>query len=245
MTIEARKIRLIMKLRRNGLTDTNVLSAIERIPREAFIPEMFHDQAYEDMALPIGLGQTISQPLVVATMTQALEVGDRDKVLEIGTGSGYQTAILARLCRRVYSIERHKPLSVRAENVLQGLRIHNMTLKVGDGMKGWPEQAPFDRIIVTAGALGEPPRALLEQLKIGGIMVIPVGTSPSNQMLVRITRTQDGYESEELFPVRFVPLLPDVPGDEDVIDPALEKLGEAETWEDSDKNGNNGEVVGR
>ncbi|MEZ0259434.1 MAG: protein-L-isoaspartate(D-aspartate) O-methyltransferase [Alphaproteobacteria bacterium] len=210
MSLLARKIRLIMKLRRCGITDTTVLSAIERVPREAFIAPMFHDQAYEDIAIPIDRGQTISQPLVVASMTQELRVNDRHKVLEIGTGSGYQAAILARLCRRVYSIERHKPLLAGAEKMFNDLKIRNVTCKAGDGMLGWKEQAPFDRIIVTAAAPGDPPDALLEQLSIGGILIIPMGRDKSCQFVYRITRTETGFESEQLMPVRFVPLLPDV-----------------------------------
>ncbi len=206
----ARKIRLIMKLRKAGITDTAVLSAIERVPREAFIPTNFHDQAYEDTALPIGRGQTISQPLVVASMTQELRVTDRHKVLEIGTGSGYQAAILAKLCRRVYSIERHKPLLITAEERLNALRIRNITCKAGDGMKGWVEQAPFDRIIVTAAASTEAPQALLDQLSLGGIMVIPMGRDKSSQFIYRVTREEEGYRYEQLMPVRFVPLLPNI-----------------------------------
>jgi len=204
-----------MKLRKCGITDTNVLAAIERIPREAFIPPMFHDQAYEDTALPIGRGQTISQPLVVATMTQELRLNDRHKVLEIGTGSGYQAAILAKLCRRVYSIERHRPLLATAEQRINDLRIRNITCKAADGMKGWVEQAPFDRIIVTAAAGDEPPPALLEQMSIGGIMVIPMGRDKASQFIYRITRIDEtNYETEKLMPVRFVPLLPKVARDE-------------------------------
>ncbi|HZH27090.1 MAG TPA: protein-L-isoaspartate(D-aspartate) O-methyltransferase [Azospirillaceae bacterium] len=211
MTIEARKIRLIMHLRRSGVVDTAVLSALERIPREAFLPPTFHDQAYEDMALPIGLGQTISQPLIVALMTQALEVQDRMKVLEIGTGSGYQTAVLAKLARRVYTIERHRPLLVEAEQRLKSLRIHNVTSKWGDGIRGWPEQAPFDRIIVTAAAGTEPPKDLTDQLSIGGLLVIPLAVDRRDQRVVRFRRTEDGLAREDLWPVRFVPLLPDLP----------------------------------
>ena len=210
MTVEARKIRLIMKLRKSGITDTAVLAAIERIPRETFIPRMFHDQAYEDIALPIGLGQTISQPLVVAMMSQALRVNDRTKVLEIGTGSGYQAAILSKLCRRVYSIERHRPLLHRAQKVLDELKVRNITTICGDGMQGWTEQAPFDRIIVTAAATQEPPEALLDQMAVGGIMIIPMGYDKSSQHVYRITRYEDGFESERLMPVRFVPLLPNI-----------------------------------
>ena len=210
MSLLARKIRLIMKLRKSGITDTSVLAAIERVPREAFIPPMFHDQAYEDMALPIERGQTISQPLVVAYMTQELRVNDRHKVLEIGTGSGYQAAILAKLCRRVYSIERHKPLLILAEKRFNELKIRNLTAKIADGMKGWPEQAPFDRIIVTAAAAGEPPQPLLDQMAEGGIMIIPMGRDKSSQYIYRITRHGKEYQYEQLMPVRFVPLLPEV-----------------------------------
>ena len=209
----ARKIRLIMKLRRSGITDTSVLSAIERVPREEFIPDTFMDQAYEDIALPIGRGQTISQPMIVASMTQALQIHDRHKVLEIGTGSGYQAAILARLCRRVYSIERHRPLLDIADARLKDLRIHNITTKAADGMKGWTEQAPFDRIIVTAAASAEPPEPLLDQMSIGGIMIIPMGKQKDEQFIYRITRTEDGFTCDRLMPVRFVPLLPDVASD--------------------------------
>lgn len=217
----AKKIRLIMKLRRSGITNTDVLTAIERIPREAFIPKTFHDQAYEDTALPIGLGQTISQPLVVASMTQALDVNDRHKVLEIGTGSGYQASILAQLCRRLYSIERHRRLLADADARLDYLKIRNITTKAGDGMLGWPEQAPFDRIIVTAGAKSQPPQPLLDQLAIGGKLVIPIGEDAQSQFVYRITRYEDGYEAEQMMPVRFVPLLPDIPSEEEGEDHAL------------------------
>lgn len=214
--IAAKKIRLIMRLRSAGITDTNVLGAIERIPREEFIPAMFHDKAYEDMALPIGRGQTISQPQVVAAMTQALEVAPRHKVLEIGTGSGYQAAVLAKLCRRLYSIERHRPLSEGAQKKLDQLRIHNITLKVGDGFMGWPEQKPFDRIIVTAAALGEPPPRLVDQLAIDGIMVVPIGTRSDDQHLVRYIKTDKGLVAENLMAVRFVPMLPNVAKDNEI-----------------------------
>lgn len=216
MIAEPRLIRLLMQLRRSGITDHRVLGAIERVPREAFVPDAFLDQAYEDIALPIGRGQTISQPMVVGLMTQALEVGDRHKVLEIGTGSGYQAAVLARICRRLYSIERHKPLLDLALERIAGMRISNITARWGDGMKGWPEQAPFDRVIVTAAHRGDlPPPALTDQLAIGGIIVIPMGDEKRNQRVVRFTRTETGLEREDLWPVRFVPLLPDLPDGED------------------------------
>lgn len=206
----AKVIRLIMSLRNAGITDTAVLSAMERVPRELFIPKQIHDQAYEDIALPIGRGQTISQPYVVAFMTQALEVNDRIKVLEIGTGSGYQACVLAKLCRRVYTIERHKPLLEGAEHIFNELKLRNITAIVGDGMKGWPQQAPFDRIIVTAGASDKPPAALLDQLSVGGIMIIPIGKA-GHQVLRRYKKeTEDTYAVKDLLPVRFVPLLPDI-----------------------------------
>ncbi len=207
MSVAARKIRLLMELRRGGLIDTRVLAAIERTPRELFVPETFQDQAYEDQALPIGRGQTISQPLVVGLMTQALEVGERMKVLEIGTGSGYQAAILARLCRRLYTIERHKPLLKEALERFKALRLHNITAIAGDGMKGWPEQAPFDRIMVTAAAT-EIPQALVDQLDVGGILVIPVGADGFAQDLIKLVKTETGVTTESFLPVRFVPLLP-------------------------------------
>ena len=232
MSLLARKIRLIMKLRRCGITDTAVLSAIERVPREVFIPPMFHDQAYEDTALPIGCHQTISQPLVVASMTQELKVNDRHKVLEIGTGSGYQAAILAKLCRRVYSIERHKPLLMMAEQRFNELRVRNLTCKAADGMKGWIEQAPFDRIIVTAAASLEPPQALLDQLSIGGIMILPMGRDKSSQFIYRITRTAEGYDTERLMPTRFVPLLPNIARNEVVeyVDTTAEEKPEDDNF---------------
>jgi protein-L-isoaspartate(D-aspartate) O-methyltransferase len=221
----ARKIRLVMHLRSLGIADTRVLAAMEKVPRELFVPAAMQDQAYEDIALPIGRGQTISQPFVVATMTQALEVGDRDKVLEIGTGSGYQTCILAHLCRRVYSIERHKPLLLHAEKLFDHLKLRNITAICGDGMKGWPDQAPFDRIIVTAAAADRPPQALLDQLKIGGILIIPVG-GQGHQVLRRYKKEgEDTFAVKDILPVRFVPLLPNIArqsenADDDVEMPA-------------------------
>lgn len=200
-----------MALRRSGVTDTKVLSAIERIPRELFVPDAFQDQAWEDLALPIDLGQTISQPLVVALMTQLLELGDRKRVLEIGTGSGYQAAILSRLCRRVYTVERLRPLQAEAERRFQALGIHNITTRHGDGTKGWPEQAPFERILVTAAGGPEPPKDLTDQLAVGGVMVIPLGGDFREQKVVRIRRTESGLTREDLWPVRFVPLLSDPP----------------------------------
>ena len=211
MSSAARKIRLLMLLRRNGVNDTAVLRAMELVPREAFVPPTFHDQAYEDTALPIGHGQTISQPLVVGLMTQVLEVGDRHRVLEIGTGSGYQAAVLAKIVRRVYTIERHRPLLADAIRRFEQLRLHNVTTRYGDGTRGWPEAAPFERILVTAGGGAEPPKELLDQLAPGGIMVIPLGADRRDQRVVRIRRTETGIVREDLWPVRFVPLLPELP----------------------------------
>ncbi|MAL80166.1 MAG: protein-L-isoaspartate O-methyltransferase [Sneathiella sp.] len=203
----AQKIRLIMELRRQGISNTDVLSAVERVPRDVFVPPTFRDRAYENIALPIASGQTISQPYIVAYMTQLLNLDKRRKVLEIGTGSGYQTAILARLSRRVYSIERYRNLLETAEKAFEELKITNITARVGDGYKGWPEQAPFDRILVTAAA-EEVPQALIDQLAPDGIMVLPVGRDSTSQHILRITRDEAGNLSEEvLLPVRFVPMV--------------------------------------
>ena len=207
MSLTTAKIRLIMELRQAGITDTRGLGAIERVPREEFVMGTFADQAYENRALPIGHGQTISQPYVVAAQSQALQVGERMKVLEIGTGSGYQAAVLGLLCRRLYTIERHRPLMEEAERRLQHIKVFNVVFRCADGSKGWREQAPFDRIIVTAAAR-EVPATLVEQLAMGGILVMPLGRDPLNQYMVRVTRTERGLNQENLFPVRFVPLVP-------------------------------------
>jgi len=202
VSIAARKIRLVMRLRQAGISDTGVLSAIERIPREAFVPPSFQDQAYEDRTLPIGQGQTLSQPQVVARMTQALKLDRRLKVLEVGTGSGYQAAILSRL----YTIERYRALTEEAEERFRALRLHNITTRVGDGSLGWPEQAPFARIIVTAAAAGVP-GMLVDQLADGGLMVVPVGRPGAEQVLLRLSRDGDALHEESLGGVRFVPLV--------------------------------------
>ncbi len=212
MNPDSRKIRLILALRRSGITDTRVLGVMEQLPRDAFVPVTFRDRAYDDVTLPIGLHQTISQPSVVARMTQALNVGDRMKVLEVGTGSGYQAAVLAGLCRRLYTIERHRELLRLAERQFNALRITNVTTRLGDGMAGWPEQAPFDRIIVTAAAT-EVPQKLVGQLGVGGILVAPVGEPDGEQILVRVHREEEGTREEKVGPVRFVPLVPGVAGD--------------------------------
>ncbi|MEQ8818031.1 MAG: protein-L-isoaspartate(D-aspartate) O-methyltransferase [Thalassobaculum sp.] len=203
---EARKIRLIMSLRGRGIVSSAVLGALERVPRELFVDPAFLDQAWEDRALPIAAGQTVSQPFVVAFMTQALELTDRTKVLEIGTGSGYQAAILARIARRVYTVERHAELLQVAERRFAELKLHNLHTRHGDGWKGWAEQAPFEAIIVTAAA-SEPPQALLDQLADGGRMVVPVGNTSDVQRLVRFRRHGDRIEEEKLLDVRFVPLV--------------------------------------
>ena len=208
MNLEAGKIRLIMDLRREGILDTRVLGAIERVPREMFVSPDLEMRAYENVALPIGHDQTISQPLVVAAMTAKLDVGPRMRLLEIGTGSGYQTAILSPLCRRIYTIERNRSLFREAELRFKALGLTNVITWLGDGNKGWPEQAPFDRIMVTAAA-PELPMNLVDQLAIGGLMVIPIGAAPDDQDLVCITRTADGFERERMFAVRFVPLVPE------------------------------------
>jgi len=211
---EARKIRLIMELRQQGILDAQVLGAIERTPREIFVPTQFHDKAYDNVALPIGNGQTISQPYIVALMTQALCVDKSHKVLEIGTGSGYQTAVLARLCRRIYTIERIPELLKGAEELLHKLHVRNYTAAATDGTKGWPAQAPFARIIVTAASGAPmPPAALTNQLDNGGIMICPVTRNDRSQHLIKITRILDQIYTEDLCPVRFVPLLPDAEAD--------------------------------
>ena len=209
MSYEAQKIRLIMDLRRQGILDNDVLSAVERVPREMFVPEAMRAEAYENIPLPISQGQTISQPFIVAYMTQALCLGERNRILEIGTGSGYQAAVLAQLSRRVCTVERYRTLLRQAEACFEALKLHNITTRLGDGGKGWPELAPFARIIVTAAAPAMP-QSLAEQLDDGGIMVIPVGTS-GEQVLYRITRQGQELKEERLLDVRFVPLVEGMP----------------------------------
>ena len=201
-----RKMRFLYAIRSRGVTDARVLAAMEAIDRGAFVRGLFAERAYEDMPLPIACGQTISQPSVVGLMTQALEVGPRDKVLEIGTGSGYQAAILSQLARRVYTVERYRRLVQEARAVFAELDLVNITCVLADGTLGLVDQAPFDRIIVTAAA-EDPPGPLLAQLRIGGIMVVPVGQSDAVQSLIRVRRTETGFDYDELRAVRFVPLL--------------------------------------
>ncbi|MEN9410197.1 MAG: hypothetical protein RL216_2171 [Pseudomonadota bacterium] len=201
-----RKMRFLFTLRSRGITDTRVLSAMESIDRGLFVRGLFAERAYEDMPLPIACGQTISQPSIVGIMTQALDVQPRDKVLEVGTGSGYQAAILSQLARRVYTVDRHRRLVREADDLFRALDLTNITAITTDGSFGLPDQAPFDRIIVTAAA-EDPPGPLLAQLKMGGIMVLPVGQSDTVQSLIKVTRTEAGFDYDELRPVRFVPLV--------------------------------------
>lgn len=208
--MDTRVIQLLMELRKQGISDTRVLAAMERVPREQFVAEQFLKHAYDNIALPITQGQTISQPYVVAYMTEALQVTDRMKVLEIGTGSGYQTAVLARLCRRVYTIERYRSLLTTAEKRLNDLKITNVVTKLGDGNKGWPEQAPFDRILVTAAADTRPDALIAQLSPNGGIMVAPVAVNATEQDVIRYTREGEAVREEKLLPVRFVPLLPGI-----------------------------------
>ena len=198
--------RLILALRRQGVTDARVLGAMEGVDRALFVHEKFLDQAWEDQALPIDCAQTISQPFIVGLMTQALDVQPRHRVLEIGTGSGYQCAVLSRMARFVYSVERYKSLLTEAEAKLKQLGVDNVFTRHGDGGQGWLEQAPFDRIMVTAASPTEPTE-LLKQLKPNGVLVAPVGRT-SVQMLHRYVGQGDGaFRRESLTEVRFVPLV--------------------------------------
>jgi len=200
------KMQFLYSLRSKGVTDARVLTAMEQVDRADYVRGIFAERAYEDMPLPIACGQTISQPSVVGLMTQALGVNPRDKVLEIGTGSGYQAAILSKLARRVYTIDRYRSLVEKARTVFAQNQIANITTFTADGSYGLPDQAPFDRILLTAAA-EDPPGPLLAQLRVGGIMVLPVGQSDAVQSLIRVTRLDTGYEYDELRAVRFVPLL--------------------------------------
>ncbi|MGD0190131.1 MAG: protein-L-isoaspartate(D-aspartate) O-methyltransferase [Rhizomicrobium sp.] len=214
MIEDHRPIALVMALRGQGISDRRVLEAVERTPRDLFVEEPFQSSAYENSALPIACGQTISQPYIVAYMTQMLEVAPKHRVLEIGTGSGYQAAVLAPLCRMVYSVERHRQLLKAAESRFAALKLHNIVTRCGDGLLGWPEQAPFDRIILTA-AVPEVPPNLIELLKPDGILIAPVGQQPSaesiSQHLVKIIRMDGTVTRETLIAVAFVPMVPGVP----------------------------------
>ena len=200
------KMQFLYAIRSRGITDSRVLNAMEKIDRRKFLKGVFEEKAYQDIPLPIACGQTISQPSIVAQMTQSLNVTPRCKVLEIGTGSGYQAAILSRLARRVYTLERHLELIIQAQNVFDNLNLSNITAMRSDGSRGLPAQAPFDRILLTAAA-EDPPAPLLEQLKVNGIMVLPVGQSDSVQTMIKITKTEKGLSYQEMGEVRFVPLI--------------------------------------
>lgn len=203
--LDVRKIRLTLELRESGISDTHVLSAIEKTPREIFIPDNFRNQSYENIALPIGDNQTISQPYIVALMTQSLELQKKHKVLEIGTGSGYQSSILSLLARRVYTIERIKSLVVKAETNFKELKLTNIVTKHADGNLGWKEQIPFDRIIFTA-AINEISNNFFDHIDDNGIIVAPI-VSSSKQILKKFTKKNDAILTEVLAEVLFVPNL--------------------------------------
>ena len=210
MTEDRRRLQLIQSLRDQGISDERVLEAIGGVPREVFVETPFADQAYTDQALPISCGQTISQPYIVALMTEALKVEPQSRVLEIGTGSGYQAAVLSRLARRVYTIERYATLAESAAQRFSQLGITNITQRVGDGTLGLPDFAPYDRIMVTAAAR-QVPQPYLDQMAPGSILVIPIEERPGRQALWRITRDDQGFEHEQLLSVRFVPLVEGLP----------------------------------
>jgi protein-L-isoaspartate(D-aspartate) O-methyltransferase len=197
----------LLGLRRRGIGSADVLRALDDVPREKFVEADFTEAAYADQALPIACGQTISQPFVVAYMTEQLDVHPGHRVLEIGTGSGYQAAVLSRLAQEVVSVERFRTLAEIARRRLAGLGYDNVTVVVGDGLGGMPDRAPYDRIIVTAAAEAIP-EELVEQLAVGGVMVLPVGPHNGAQRIVKLTKTKDGVDREDLIAVRFVPLLP-------------------------------------
>ena len=201
------RMEFLLQLRQRGIADAAVLRAMDEVPREHFVANDLIELAYADQALPISCGQTISQPYVVAYMTEKLDVKPHHRVLEIGTGSGYQAAILSRLAREVFTIERYRTLAEVARVRLETLGYRNVTVVVGDGQKGLPDKAPFDRILVTAAA-EEIPEALVEQLAPNGRMVVPIGRHEGVQQIVRLTRTPEGLSREDLIAVRFVPLLP-------------------------------------
>ena len=196
------------QLRRRGISDARVLEAMAKVPRHRFVPEDWAARAYDDTALPIGLGQTISQPYIVAYMTEAIEPAATDRVLEIGTGSGYQAAVLAEIVGRVFTIELVPELAARATRTLDALGYTNVHARQGDGYLGWPEEAPFDKVIVTA-APDEVPQALVDQLGVGGIMVVPVGRGDQTMTILR--KTEGGVVSRETIAVRFVPMIKKLP----------------------------------
>jgi protein-L-isoaspartate(D-aspartate) O-methyltransferase len=209
---ETRRAKLILGLRSSGVTDAAVLKAIEDTPRQIFVPQLFQARAWEDSALPIACGQTISQPQIVGVMTQALQLQQRSRVLEIGTGSGYQTVVLAKIARYVYTVERYRTLLSDAEKRIKALGLLNVISRFGDGGDGWPEQAPFDRVLVTA-ATPEDPVRLLAQLKPHGVLVAPVGRGAVQSLRRYVGDGKGSFVKEELGDVRFVPLLPGVARD--------------------------------
>ncbi len=207
---EARRVRiadLILRLRRVGVTDQRVVGAMEAVPREMFVPHEWRNDAYVERALPVECGQSISAPVIVGMMTAALGVQPKERVLEVGTGTGYQTAVLAKLAGQVFTVDRFRTLVAAAESRFKTLRLANVTSRVGDGMGGWPEHAPFDRILVTAAG-EDVPVALTEQLRIGGVLIMPVGPADAVQKLMRLERTERGFIETPLADVRFVPLIP-------------------------------------
>jgi len=212
MELDEARMEFVLALRAAGITDKAVLTAMEATPRAEFLDGIFKGRAHENVPLPIACGQTISQPSVVGLMTQALQVTRRCKVLEVGTGSGYQAAVLSHLARRVYTTERHRPLARQASAVLTRLDLTNVTVLTRDGAHGLPDQAPFDRILLTAAA-EDPPGPLLAQLRPGGIMVLPVGQSDTVQTLLKVVKTEQGLDYQPLGDVRFVPLLEGVARD--------------------------------
>jgi len=200
------RMEFMLRLRQRGIMDAAVLRAMDEVPREHFVDSAFLDNAYADHALPIACGQTISQPYVVAYMTEKLEVRPQHRVLEIGTGSGYQAAVLSRLVSEVVTIERYRTLAEQARTWLATLGYHNIEVVVGDGFEGAPDRAPYDRIIITAAA-DEVPKRLIDQLADGGLMILPLGPHDGAQQLVRLRKSGEGIGREDLIPVRFVPLL--------------------------------------
>ena len=200
------RMRFLLDLRRRGIGDQAVLRALEEVPRDAFLPADLAAAAYADHALPIDCGQTISQPYVVAYMTEQLEVRPHHRVLEIGTGSGYQAAVLSRLAQRVVSIERYRTLADTAQARLRDLGFQNVEVIVDDGTQGAPDHAPFDRVIVTAASEAVP-QALIDQLVVGGVLIAPLGPPDGVQHLTKVTKTETGQERSTLIPVRFVPLI--------------------------------------
>ncbi|MGB8757476.1 MAG: protein-L-isoaspartate(D-aspartate) O-methyltransferase [Pseudolabrys sp.] len=201
------RMEFLLTLRRRGIADQAVLRAMDEVPRERFVGPTFADSAYADQALPIACGQTISQPYVVAYMTEQLKMESRHRVLEVGTGSGYQAAVLSHLAREVVSVERYRTLAEEARARLKALGYENVDIVVGDGFAGVPDRAPYDRIIVTAAA-ETIPEALLDQLADGGIMILPLGSHDGSQHIIKLTKSVTGIRRENLIPVRFVPMLP-------------------------------------